>query len=67
MKSLPIRTEADYKSALVEIEQFFDVEPVPGTAEAVRFEVLADLIEAYEAVHHPIDPPEPKDARPDSD
>ena len=61
---MPIRTEAEYKSALVEIEQFFDVEPVPGAPEAIRFEVLADRIEAYEAIHHPIDPPEPDDTGP---
>jgi len=45
----PIRTEADYRWALDEIEQYFDVEPARGTPDADRFEVLADLIEAYES------------------
>lgn len=55
----PIRNEADYDWALAEIEQYFDREPAPGTPEADRFEVLADLIEAYEARHWPIEPADP--------
>ncbi len=51
----PIRTEADYRWALGEIEHYFDEEPVRGTLEADRFEVLADLIEAYEARHWSIE------------
>ena len=55
----PIRNEADYDWALAEIEQYFDNEPAPGTPAADRFEVLADLIEAYEARHWPIGPADP--------
>jgi HTH-type transcriptional regulator/antitoxin HigA len=55
----PIRSEADYRWALAEIERYFDREPVRGTPDADRFEVLADLIEAYEARHWPIDLPDP--------
>lgn len=51
----PIRTEADYRWALDEIEQYFDNEPARGTPEADRFEVLADLIEAYESRHWSIE------------
>jgi HTH-type transcriptional regulator/antitoxin HigA len=51
----PIRTEADYRWALAEIEQYFDKEPARGTPEADRFEVLGDLIEAYEARHWSIE------------
>jgi len=51
----PIRNEADYEWALAEIEQYFDQEPARGTPEADRFEVLADLIEVYEARHWPIE------------
>jgi HTH-type transcriptional regulator/antitoxin HigA len=54
----PIRTEADYDAALKEIEQYFDEEPEPGTAEADRFDVLAALIGAYEQAHWPIDAPD---------
>lgn len=58
----PIRNDDDYRWALAEIEQYFDVEPTRGTPEADRFEVLADLIEAYEARQWPIDAPDPVDA-----
>jgi len=57
----PIHNERDYDWALAEIEQYFDNEPAPGTPEADRFEVLADLIEAYEARHWPIEPADPID------
>jgi HTH-type transcriptional regulator/antitoxin HigA len=50
----PIRTEADKDWALVEVELYFDDQPVPGTAHADRLDVLSDLIETYEAKHHPI-------------
>ena len=55
----PIRSEADYEWALAEIEQYFDHEPSRGTPEADRFDVLADLIEAYEARHWPIEHADP--------
>lgn len=57
-----IRTEADYDWALAEIEQYFLKEPEPGTRAAERFDVLADLIEAYEAKHWPIEPADPIEA-----
>jgi len=55
----PIRTEADYDWALSEISPYFDTVPEPGTAEADRFDILADLIAAYEAKHHPMEPLNP--------
>lgn len=57
----PIRTEADYQWALAEIAPYFDNQPEPGTPEADRFDVLADLIEAYEDRHHPIPEADPVD------
>ena len=57
-----IRTEADYDWALAEIEQYFLKEPELGTAAADRFDVLAALIEAYEAKHWPIEPADPIEA-----
>ncbi|MBN9089775.1 MAG: XRE family transcriptional regulator [Reyranella sp.] len=59
MISRPIRTEAEYKEALAEIEQYFDREPKENTAEADRFDLPTLLIEAYEERHHPIGPPHP--------
>jgi HTH-type transcriptional regulator/antitoxin HigA len=58
----PIKTEADYDWALKEIEQYFDDEPAPNSEAAARFDVLATLIEAYEAKEWPIEPPEPVEA-----
>ncbi len=57
----PIRTAEDYEWALAEISPYFDDQPEPGTPEADRFDVLADLIEAYEDRHYPIEPAEPID------
>ena len=58
----PIRTEAEYDAALNEVSEYFDNEPTSGTPEADRFEVLVMLIEAYEAKHYPIAPPDPVEA-----
>ena len=62
MNVRPIRTEADYDWALAEIEGYFANEPVPGTAEADRFDVLAALLQAYEDKAWPIDAPDPVSA-----
>jgi HTH-type transcriptional regulator / antitoxin HigA len=53
----PIRTEADYRTALKEVERLWDAEP--GTAEGDQVEVLSILIEAYEEKYHPIPAPDP--------
>lgn len=58
----PIRTEAEYEAALHAVSAYFDNEPVPGSAEADHFEILVMLIEAYEAKHYPIAPPDPVEA-----
>ncbi len=58
----PIRTEADYDWALKQIAPYFEREPRPGTPQADRFDVLAALIEAYEAKRSPIDPPDAVEA-----
>lgn len=62
MEIRPIKTEEDYKAALREVSALFDNEPVSGSAEGDRFEVLITLLEAYEARHYPIDLPDPVDA-----
>ena len=58
----PIRTDHDYKAALRELSAYFDNEPVPGTEDGDRFEILATLVEAYEAKHFPITAPDPIEA-----
>jgi HTH-type transcriptional regulator / antitoxin HigA len=55
----PIKTDADLAWAIGEIEPYFDAPPTPGTPEADRFDVLADLIEAYENRYFPVDELEP--------
>jgi HTH-type transcriptional regulator/antitoxin HigA len=56
----PIRNEADYEAALVEVERLWGARS--GTPEGDRLDVLATLIDVYEAKHHPIDPPDPVEA-----
>jgi HTH-type transcriptional regulator/antitoxin HigA len=58
----PLRTDAEHKAALTEIERYFDREPKPGTSAADRFDLLALVIEDYERKRWPIDPPDPVDA-----
>lgn len=58
----PLRTEADYDWALAEITPYFETPPREGTPEADRFDLLATVIEAYEAKHWPIEPADPIDA-----
>jgi HTH-type transcriptional regulator / antitoxin HigA len=60
MEIRPIKTDADYKSALAEVEAIFQASP--NTPEADRLEVLTTLIEAYEAHHHSIGLPDPVEA-----
>ncbi len=56
----PIRTEEDYEDALAEVERLWGA--TSGTAEGDRLDILATLIDAYEARTFPIDPPDPIDA-----
>lgn len=58
----PIRNEQDYKAALQELSVYFENEPAPGTEDGDRFEILATLVEAYEAKAFPIDVPDPIEA-----
>ena len=53
----PIRSKADYKAALAEAERLWGAKS--GTPMGDRLDVLATLIDAYEARHYPMDPPDP--------
>ena len=57
MELKPIRTEADYRAALAEIEHLW--EAPDGSPEADRLEILAILVEVYEKAHFPIEAPDP--------
>src|ERR1700688_4345101 len=56
----PIRTKRDYKNALAEVGRLWGARS--GTPKGDRLDVLATLIEAYEARHYPMDPPDPIEA-----
>jgi HTH-type transcriptional regulator/antitoxin HigA len=56
----PIRTEKDYEAALAEVERLWGSKS--GTSAGDRIDVLATLIEAYEDIHYPMDPPDPIEA-----
>lgn len=56
----PIRSTADYETALAEVERLWGAEA--GTPKGDRLDVLATLIDAYEATRFPFDRPDPIDA-----
>jgi HTH-type transcriptional regulator/antitoxin HigA len=56
----PIRDQADYEASLVEVERLWGSRS--GTPEGDRLDVLATLIDVYEAKHYPMEPPDPIDA-----
>lgn len=58
----PIHTTKDYKAALREISRLMADDPVSGTVEGDRLDILATLVQAYEARHFPIDAPDPVEA-----
>ena len=60
MEIKPIRTKADYRATLKEVETLMQAEP--GPADGERLDVLATLVEAYERKHFPMDLPDPVEA-----
>ena len=52
-----IETKQEYEAALARLYELFHAEP--GTPEGDEFEVLANLVEAYEVIHYPIPEPTP--------
>ena len=62
MEIKALRTEADYLAALREVSALIDLDPAADSAEGERLDVLGTLVQAYEAKHHPIDPPDPIEA-----
>ena len=57
-----IRTKADYQAALQQVAPYFDAEPKTASEAGAHFEAMITLIEAYEAKHYPIAPPDPIEA-----
>jgi len=60
MEIRPIKTKADYRAALKEIEALMAAER--DTPEGERLDVLATLVEAYENKHYRFDLPDPVEA-----
>ena len=56
----PIKTDADYRAVLTEIEMLMTAES--DTAEGEKLDVLVTLVEAYEKKHYPLDLPDPVEA-----
>lgn len=56
----PIKTARDYDRMLTRIEQLMEAKP--GTKAGDELDVLTTLVEAYEAKHHAIYPPDPIEA-----
>ena len=56
----PIRSEKDYEVAMAEVKILWGAKS--GTPKGDRLDVLATLIESWEAANYPIDPPDPIEA-----
>ena len=56
----PIRTKADYRAALKEVEGLMSA--AADTPEGERLDVLVTLVEAYESRHYRLDLPDPVEA-----
>lgn len=53
----PIKSEADYTTALQDIERLWDAEP--GTPESDTLEILVTLVEVYEKERYDLPAPDP--------
>jgi HTH-type transcriptional regulator/antitoxin HigA len=60
MEIRPIKTKRDYEKALRRVEKLMDAKA--GTDGGDELDVLATLVEAYEARNFPIEPADPVDA-----
>jgi HTH-type transcriptional regulator/antitoxin HigA len=60
MEIKPIKTKADYRAALKEIETLMTAEH--DTPRGERLDVLVTLVEAYENKHYRLDLPDPVEA-----
>src|SRR5271157_2000093 len=56
----PIRSRRDYEAAIKAVERLWGAKV--GTRDGDRLDVLATLIDSYEAEHYPMDPPDPVEA-----
>jgi antitoxin component HigA of HigAB toxin-antitoxin module len=55
-----IKTHADHKQALLDVEKYFISPPLENSQEDAEFDRLFNAIEAYEDIHYPIGDDEEK-------
>ncbi len=60
MNIKPIKTDADYRGALKEVESLMTA--IQNTPEGEKLDILVTLIEAYERKHFPLDLPDAVEA-----
>ena len=60
MTIAPIKSKRDYERTLRRVEDLMDAKP--GTKAGDELDVLTTLVEAYEAKHYAICPPDPVEA-----
>jgi len=60
MNIKPIRSKADYKVALKDVEKLMMAKE--NSLQGERLDVLVTLLEAYERKHYPLDLPDPVEA-----
>ena len=60
MNIKPLKTNDDYEQAVARLDELMDA--TPGTEAGDELDVLATLIEAYEAKHFPIESADPVEA-----
>ena len=60
MNIRPIKTKADHRRTLKEIETLMDA--APNTPKGERLDILVALVEAYERKHYLLDLPDPVEA-----
>jgi len=56
----PIRSDVDHESALKRIQALMSAKP--GTDDGDELDILATLVDAYEAKHFPVESPDPIEA-----
>lgn len=55
----PIHIRADHKVTLKEISSLMESDPVPGTPDGDRLDILVTLVQAYETEHFPVGASDP--------
>ena len=58
----PIKTESEYEAALIHFQSLLDADPSALSPEEKALLDAVRPIEEYEAIHHPIGPPDPFEA-----